>query len=204
MGKIIKELKHHLPFTIFGAIMGIVFMGLFRNMTHETAHKLFFVFHPLHVLLSALVTASIYQLHTCPKAKGQRCNLPILLAIGFVGSIGISTLSDSVIPYLGETLIDMPNRHGHIGFMENWWLIFGVAAVGITLAYFNPKTKFPHAGHVFISTWASIFHIMMAKGDSISLITYLAIFIFLLLAVWLPCCISDIVFPMLFVKNKNS
>jgi len=29
------------------------------------------------------------------------------------------------------------------------------------------------------------------------------IFIFLFLAVWLPCCVSDIVFPLLFVTNEQ-
>ena len=204
MNRIVKELKHHLPFTMLGALSGIIFMFVFRNMTQEKAHDLFFVFHPLHVLLSALVTASLFSLHTCPKGEGKRCNLPILLIIGFVGSIGIATLSDSIIPYLGETLLNMPHRHEHIGFIEHAWLIFGAAAVGITIAYFNPTTKFPHAGHVLISTWASLFHVIMAKGDNVSFLTYIAIFIFLFLAVWLPCCISDIVFPMLFVKDKSS
>ena len=203
MNKIIKELKQHMPFTVLGAASGIIFMFLFRNMSYDTAHDLFFVFHPLHVLLSALVTASLFHLHTCPKGEGKTCNLPVLLAIGLAGSVGIATLSDSIIPYLGEVLLNMPHRHEHIGFMENWWLILGVAAVGITIAYFNPTTKFPHAGHVLVSTWASIFHIMMAKGENINLFTYIAIFVFLFIAVWLPCCVSDIIFPMLFVKDEK-
>jgi hypothetical protein len=203
MNKLIKELKHHMPFTVIGAVFGIIFMIIFRNMSHEKAQELFFVFHPLHVLLSALVTASLFKLHTCPKGEGKRCNLPQLIAIGLVGSIGIATLSDSIIPYIGETLLNMPYRGEHIGFLEHGWLIFGVAVVGIIIAYFNPTTKFPHAGHVLISTWASLFHVLMAKGPNMSIGAYIAIFIFLFVSVWLPCCISDIVFPMLFIKNKE-
>ena len=75
--------------------------------------------------------------------------------------------------------------------------------MGIIIAYLNPATKFPHAGHVLISTWASLFHILMAKGHDISFFSYAVIFVFLFLAVWLPCCISDIVFPLLFVKEEN-
>jgi hypothetical protein len=29
------------------------------------------------------------------------------------------------------------------------------------------------------------------------------IFVFLFFAVWLPCCVSDIVFPLLFTGNKE-
>jgi len=200
---IYKELKNHISFTIFGAFTGIVLMLLFKNMSRDTAHGLFFVFHPLHVLLSALATTSIYKFHTCPKGEKKICNLPLLLFIGFIGSVGIATLSDSIMPYLGETLLNMPHRHYHIGFLEQPQLITGVAVVGIIIAYFNPTTKFPHAGHVLISTWASLFHILMAKGEVISWFAYLSIFIFLFFAVWLPCCISDIVFPLLFVKEKQ-
>ncbi|MCK5287750.1 MAG: hypothetical protein KAJ14_06980 [Candidatus Omnitrophica bacterium] len=204
MLKTIKhELKEHAPFTIFGALAGILFIFLFRNLSKEVSHELFFVFHPLHVLLSALVTASIYELHACPKGSGKKCNLPLLLIIGFIGSIGIATLSDSIMPYIGEVLLDMPHRHHHIGFLEKWWLISGVAVVGIIIAYFNPSTKFPHAAHVLISTWASLFHILMAKGQNISVFVYVIIFIFLFFAVWLPCCISDIVFPLLFIKKRS-
>lgn len=203
VSSIVQELKHHLPFTAFGAVTGVILLLIFRNMSHEAARELFYVFHPLHVLLSALVMASIYQLHNCPKGEGKRCNLPVLLTIGFAGSIGIATISDSILPYLCELLLSMPYRHHHIGFIEKWWLIAGVAAVGIIIAYFNPTTKFPHAGHVLISTWASLFHVIMAKGDSIQGITYVIVFLFMLFAVWVPCCVIDIVFPMLFVKNKN-
>lgn len=203
MNSMIRELKRHMPFTALGAVSGIILMILFKDMPHETAHELFYVFHPLHVLLSALVTASLYQLHTCPKGGGKRCNLPFLFLIGFIGSVGIATLSDSLMPYLGEVLLNMPYRQHHIGFLEKWWLIVGVAIVGIIIAYFNPTTKFPHAGHVLVSTWASLFHILMAKGADMGWFIYIVIFIFLFLAVWIPCCISDIVFPMLFVRDNK-
>lgn len=202
---ILKELRHHAPFTFFGALTGIVIMILFQRVPSGVAYKLFYTFHPLHVVLSALVTASIYRLHVCgpgPHIKGK-CNLWILFIIGYVGSVGIATLSDSIIPYLGETLLNMPHRHVHIGFIEEWWLVNPLAIIGIAIAYRFPHTKFPHAGHVLISTWASLFHIIMAMGKTITLGVYAAVFAFLFLAVWAPCCISDIVFPLLFVKEKE-
>ena len=154
------------------------------------------------MLLSALVTASMYELHKCASTRSH-CNILILLAIGFVGSIGIATLSDSIIPYAGEVLLNMPHRHVHIGFIEKWWLIIPLAFGGIAIAYFRPSTKFPHYGHVLLSTWASLFHILMARGGDLHWPAYIAVFGFLFIAVWLPCCISDIVFPLLFVKNRK-
>jgi len=203
VNRIVGELRHHLPFTVWGAVAGMLFMILFKDMPREAAHELFYVFHPLHILLSALVTASVFKLHTCPKGEGKPCNLPLLFIIGFTGAIGVATLSDSIMPFVGEVLLDMPHREVHVGFLEKWWLVSGVAIVGVIIAYFNPSTKFPHAGHVLISTWASLFHVMMAKGAGMPWFLYVFIFLFLFFAVWVPCCISDIVFPMLFVRRKR-
>jgi hypothetical protein len=144
----------------------------------------------------------MYELHKYGGMRGKS-NIWILLAIGYTGSIGIATISDSLIPYLGEALLLMPNRGIHIGFIEEWWLVNPLAILGIAIAYFKPTTKFPHSGHVLLSTWASLFHIMMAKGETINLFSCTAIFFFLFFAVWVPCCLSDIIFPLLFVKEKK-
>jgi len=199
---ILKELKEHSLFTIIGAIGGMALIFFFRNISHETARRIFYIFHPAHVILSALVTSSMYQLHKCPDSK-FKCNKAVLLVIGYVGSVGIATLSDSLIPYLGEVLLNLPKRAVHIGFIEEWWLINPAAILGITIAYFLPSTKFPHSGHVLMSTSASLFHVLMAMGGVLSWYIYPIIFIFLFVAVWLPCCVSDIVFPLLFVRNAD-
>ncbi|MFC1645881.1 hypothetical protein ACFL2Y_01730 [Candidatus Omnitrophota bacterium] len=199
---IIEELKSHAPFTILGAISGIVVMLAFHDLPTNISTNIFYILHPAHVFLSALVTASMYSLYKCGCLK-KRCNIWMLLVIGYVGSIGIATLSDSIIPFLGEILLGMPHRQAHIGFIEKWWLITPLAVLGIAIAYFKPSTKIPHSGHVLISTWASLFHIIMARGENLNLLSYLVIFAFLFVAVWIPCCVSDIIFPLLFVKDKE-
>jgi len=198
---IYTELKIHSPFTILGASTGIVIMFVcsFITIPNEFSYKVFYTLHPIHVLLSALVTASMYELHT----DGKR-TFWLLILIGYCGSVGVATLSDSIIPYLGEVLLNLPNRGIHLGFIEEWWLVNPLALVGIAIAYYNPTTKFPHAAHVLLSTWASLFHIIMALGDSLPLATYLVVFFFLFISVWIPCCISDIVFPLIFVKEPRS
>ncbi len=197
-GQIARELKRHAPFTAFGAVTGIIIMFLFYRLPSRVSYNIFYTLHPIHIVLSALVTASMYKLYRKGKVR-----IWILLIIGYVGSIGIATLSDSIIPYLGETLLRLPNKEIHIGFIEKWWLVNPLAIIGIALAYLKPTTKFPHAGHVLLSTWASLFHIMMALSGVINWISVVITFLFLFLAVWIPCCVSDIVFPLLFVKNRR-
>ena len=206
--EIIRELKSHAPFTAIGTLSGILIMLLisFANVPRSISETLFWTLHPIHVFLSALVTTAIYQLHTCPHigikcVKGQ-CNFWALIIIGYLGSVGIATLSDSLIPYVAEFLLNMPHRGIHLGFIEKWWLVNPLALLGITAGYIWPRTHFAHFGHVLLSTWASLFHITMAMGAPLNLLTTAIIALFLFLAVWTPCCLSDIVFPLLCVRKK--
>lgn len=205
--QILKELRIHAPFTFFGALTGIIIMAFCYKLPYKVSYNIFYILHPLHVLLSALVTAAMYRLHECGSITGKclrgECNLWALLIVGYTGSVGIATISDSIIPYLCEVWFRMPNRGIHLGFIEKWWLVNPLAIIGVAIAYIKPNTKFPHAGHVLLSTWASLFHIIMALGRDLSYILYPVIFIFLFIAVWVPCCVSDIIFPLLFVKNTG-
>jgi hypothetical protein len=191
-----RELQVHAPFTAFGALTGIAIMAAitYTRLPTKVSMFLFWTFHPVHVLLSALVTAGMYRLHGGGK-------LWRTLLIGYFGAIGIATLSDSVIPYLAEALLGLPGRGIHLGVIEKWWLVNPLAFAGVAIAYFRPKTRFPHAGHVLLSTWASLFHVMMAVGTEVSAPTAILVAVFLFLAVWVPCCTSDIVFPLLFSRE---
>ncbi|MFH1395742.1 MAG: hypothetical protein ABIH09_06270 [Candidatus Omnitrophota bacterium] len=199
---VIQELKKHIPFTLFGAMTGILVMFFFYKLPYKTSYNIFYVLHPSHVILSALVTASMYKNYKC-RGDSRKCNIFALLTIGFVGSIGIATLSDSLMPYWGEILLKMPHAEPHIGFIEEWYIVIPLAGLGVLIAYFWPATKFPHAGHVLISTWASLFHMIMAGAKLVTIVSAITIFAFLFLAVWVPCCISDIVFPLLFVGKSR-
>lgn len=210
------ELKGHVPFTTFGALVGVAMMLAFRNVGQDTSRTMFSVFHPGHVVLSAMVTASMFKMHY----KGRKFLL--VLVIGYVGSIGVATLSDSVVPYIGESILglDVPtHEHGHseedaaietdeeskhrmhIGFIEEWWIVNPAAILGVLIAFYLPRTKFPHAGHVLLSTWASSAHILMNTAGDVTLAMWGGIFVVLFFAVWVPCCISDIIFPLLFVRG---
>lgn len=223
-----QELRAHSPFTILGAVMGILFMLFFRWWGRVEPHALFAIFHPLHVVLSAMVTASLFEIHR--KAR----SFILILVVGYLGSIGIATLSDCLIPYLGESVLgvsvpshaeiheheheeepataslaqeDPEQTHGpklHLGFIEEWWLVNPAAVLGVIIAYLLPATKYPHALHVLVSTWASSSHILMNTQAEWSATLLLGMLIVLFLAVWLPCCVSDIVFPLLFVKSDGA
>lgn len=198
--RIAEELRHHIPFTAFGAVTGILIMLVISlagaiTKVNEVSETIFYILHPLHIVFSAIVTASMYR-----KYRPNKVWLTVFF--GYVITIGIATLSDSLIPYLGEWALDLPYRELHIGFIEEWWLINPAALLGVLIGILRPTTKLPHSAHILVSTWASLFHVIMALGDSISTIQFIIIFVFLFFAVWLPCCVSDIVLPLIAVGKK--
>lgn len=242
-----QEIICHAPYTFGGALAGIIFMVIFKDMGPETGGKLFSVFHPAHVFLSALVTTSLFAMHTRKK------NIFTFLLVGYVGSIGIATLSDSIIPYMGEEFLGVSvpthatlhvighdqetvshdehddgedhlaeheeiadgevcsdpehhhnHNHGkglHLGFIEEWYIVNPAALAGIAIAWFMPRSRYPHAAHILMSTWASSSHMLMNTQADMSLLILFGMFIVLAIAVWLPCCVSDIVFPLLFASG---
>jgi len=208
---ILVELKGHSPFTFFGALLGIVFVVLFRNVSGTGSHILFSIFHPAHVVLSAMVTASIFELHAAKK------RFLLVLVVGYFGSVGIATQlhhhertstnkeRTTTVDEHGERVynqeIERHERNIHLGFIEEWYIVNPAALLGILIAYFLPRTKFPHAAHVLISTWASSSYLLMNMQSGITVAIAIGILAILFIAVWVPCCISDIIFPLLFVKS---
>lgn len=196
MHKVIaKELKEHVPFTVFGALTGIAIAWIIvaADVPRAVSGIVFDVCHPLHVLLSALATAAMYRRY------GRRL-LPTII-IGYVGAIGIATISDVLLPHLGGSLVGAKMERIHLAFIDDWWLVNPLALIGIGIALWRPVTKAPHYGHVLLSTWASLFYLMAhAQVESwLPLLPF--VFIVLFVVVWVPCCLSDIIFPLLFVRE---
>ena len=192
--RIARELKEHVPFTALGALTGIIIMAIvvLGNIPAHISHTAFYILHPVHVLLSALVTTAMY-------VRYKKSKVWVLILIGWTGSIGIATISDAIIPYLGGTLLHAQMEF-HVPFIEEWWINL-LALAGIAIGYWKQTTRIPHFGHVLLSTWASLFYFTaFGIADWIPLLPF--IFLFLLLAVWIPCCTSDIIYPLLFVRRE--
>ena len=193
---ILRELKTHAPFTALGAASGIAVMLVFllANVPQTVSSTIFYVFHPVHVMFSAFVTAAMYWRY--------KRRLLLTFVIGYTGSVGIGTLSDIILPHLGGWLVGAEMGHLHIGFIEKWWLVNPLALAGIVLGIMLPRTRVPHAGHVLLSTWASLFY-LIAHGHVDNWFPILpAVFAVLFAAVWLPCCVSDIAFPLFFIGKS--
>lgn len=203
--RIAQELRRHAPFTALGALTGIIIMVIivFGNIPTQISQTAFYTLHPIHVVLSALVTTAMYT-------KYKKAKIWAAVLIGWTGSIGIATMSDVLVPYLGGTLLHI-EMDFHVPFVETsripvigiekWIVVNGAALLGIAIGYWKQTTKIPHFGHVLLSTWASLFYFTsFGTANWLPLLPF--VFLFLFLAVWIPCCLSDIVYPLLFIKKQ--
>ncbi|MCK9567965.1 hypothetical protein M0R72_03340 [Candidatus Pacearchaeota archaeon] len=194
--EILKELKEHIPFTLAATLLSVIIMSflLLKENFISYAVSMFYIFHPMHILFSSIVSTAIFYNHT-------KKIIPAIIVSIFV-SLFIGTLSDSILPYFGSSLFGIPISF-HLPALENPILIFGASLVGASFGVLIRKTKFPHFLHVFISVFASLLYIF-AYSTNFSMLTIFLIFIITSVSVIIPCCLSDIVFPMIFQRRLKS
>ncbi len=203
---IIGELREHFPYSIFSVAAGMIILGfltfgvrVFGSGNISTPAKgLFHVFHPIHILLSATATTAMFWRHEKRFLKA--------VIIGFIGAVGICGISDIFIPYIAGFLLGV-KMHLHICIIEHPGLILPFVATGIFTGFImsdttEKSTIFSHAAHVLISSMASILYLI-----SFGLIEWIhvagMVFIYMILAVMIPCCMSDIVFPLLLTQGRK-
>lgn len=203
-----EELRHHLPFSILSVSTGLILVGILTVITEMLgiyeispySEELFHIFHPVHLLFSAIATTAMFWQH-------ERKFLKTVI-IGFVGSVGICGISDIIIPYISGFLLGV-HMHLHICIVEHPHIIIPFVFLGILMGFLAPGTLekqegviFSHSLHVLVSAVASILYLVsFGVTDWIHRIGI--ILIYMVLAVVIPCCTSDIIFPLLFTSEKK-
>jgi len=196
--RIVMELARHAPFTALGALLGATLMlaiaAYARELTPGVFYEAFHVLYPAHILLSAIVTSSLFRLY-----RGSATHAAV---VGFTGAVGVCTVSDVLLPYVGGWLLGV-EMELHLCLVVEPWTAVLPALVGSSLGALTGRwTRCPHAAHVSVSTLASLSY-LAAFGVSDGLPLVLPIFAILFVSVWTPCCASDIVLPLLFARELS-
>lgn len=201
---IIGELREHLPYSIFGVVIGMTILG-FLTFAGEImglgdiaapSRSLFHIFHPIHLLFSATATTAMFWRHEKRFLKAA--------IIGLIGAVVICGMSDIFIPFLAGFLLGV-EMCLHICIIKHPGLILPFVLMGIFAGFVVPDTTskstiFSHAAHVLVSSMASILY-LIGFGFTQWIPAAGMMLIYMVLAVIIPCCLSDIVFP-LFLTRK--
>ena len=162
---------------------------------------LFHLFHPVHLLLSAIATTAMFWRHEKKLWKS--------VVIGFIGSVGVCGLSDIFMPYLSARLLGLKDMHFHWCLIEHPQMVLPFVVLGIICGIMAPErighsTKFSHSSHIFVSVVVSLFYLISyGVGNWVAEDVFPYVFVIVILAVTIPCCISDIIFPVLTAAREH-
>ncbi len=191
MGRVLQELAAHLPFSAAGTAVGVAIVWMLQGVAASGDDPMW-AFHPLHsvhVLLSAAATAAVF--------RGRGGTVLRSSVVGAVGALGVCAVSDILLPHLSSVLMGSA-VHMHACLFEEPGLVLAFCAAGLSAGIAAAGATglaglASHTLHVVVSAAASAWYIAAAVGDG-----WLGpqAFLFAMVAVALPCCLSDIVFPM--------
>lgn len=202
------ELSCHLPHAIFSvafALSVLSFVSYFSlntidmPITCRGAHMLFHSFHFMHIAFAATGTVITFR-------RFSR-NILRCLIVGVLSPAIFCTLSDVVLPYLGGKLLGV-DMHFHFCFASELINVVPFLMVGIINGFAMSShhegrqglySHFSHAIHILISSLASTFY-LVSHGFTAWYLYIGTVFLFLVIAVVVPCTLSDVVVPMAFAR----
>ena len=199
---LITEFAHHLPYTILGSLIAMVAVLGFSTQYLDhgqidflltQAKAAFHLFHPLHICISAIATTSLFWRHERSWVKA--------IVVGSLGTIIPCGLSDYMFPYVGGRLLGQ-HMQLHLCLVSHPQLVFSFLGLGILGGFWaedrlTGSHLLSHGAHIFVSSAASLLYLISFGFTSwltdVRLI--FPTFLTIVLAVWIPCCLSDIVIP---------
>lgn len=211
-----SELMHHLPYAIFSVALGMIVLSLLdysstvqsfgvaaRKTVCSGYHMLFHSFHFLHILFAATGTIITFSRFSSSVTKA--------LIVGTASPAFFCMLSDVISPYLAGRALGV-SMELHICFhreLQNVLPFLGIGVLnGMVLRLHHSSmlrvfSLGSHFIHIFISSLAALFY-MVSHGFENWYPQMGYVFLFLVVAIVIPCTFSDVIVPMYFAgKHKN-
>ncbi len=206
-----QEILHHTPYAIFSVALGLIILSFldfisrgFANThdLHGGYHMMFHSFHFLHIVFAATGTLLTYLRFSKNSLHG--------FIVGLFCPAFFCILSDGVLPYYAGKLLGVEMEF-HICFISELRNVVPFLLIGMLNGYVlskhssNVRSFFyicSHFLHVLVSALAALFYLVSHGLEN----WYPAMgfmFVFLVLAVVIPCTLSDVVVPMYFARRKE-
>lgn len=201
-----QELMCHFPYAVFSVAFALTLISFITKPGSPSdagllrqAHILFHNFHFMHIVFAAAGTMITFLRYSKKIWFG--------VLIGILSPAVFCILSDVILPYLGGRMLGV-DMHWHVCFITEMhnvipFLFIGILT-GIALSYHGSEQQgyyslFSHFFHILVSSIASTLY-LVSHGftnwyDSIGYV-----FVFLIIAVVIPCTCSDVLVPMVFAR----
>lgn len=211
------ELLCHLPYAIFSVALALILLSLLsfvgggaeahHHCSHGCCHdsiyyRLFHNFHFLHLLFSGTSTMLMFRRYSKKLLSG--------FLVAFFVPVFFCTLSDALIPFLGGYCINLPIKF-HWCFISHLEIVLPFLLVGIINGFVMSNHKPSkqvfysvgfHFWHIFISAMASILYLIsFGFHDWWTKLGF--VFVYIIIAVVVPCSLADVIVPMTFAKKQK-
>ncbi len=203
----VEEFREHLPYTLMAAATALGLLGVLtflarlmdrQSVLPSAAQNLFHTTHFFHLFLSAIATTAMFWRYDRRRAKA--------ILIGIVGTALPCGASDAIFPLLGGWFMGAPMQ-AHICFLEHPLLVWPFVLAGVFVGFLLPpvrtSTHLAHGGHVLLSSAASgLYLVSFGMTEWFRFAPF--VFLLLVAAVLIPCCTSDIVFPLMLTRRDEA
>ncbi len=198
-----SELICHVPLAVVSLAFAFIFLSLTffvglalpEDAVSFGYHVLFHSFHYLHIIVSVAGAALTYFRFATSWFAG--------IMVALIAPTFFCILSDILLPALSGRLLGV-DMEVHVCFFQLYDAInlFVFMAMGLLAGLALSKTpnsitriaSYFHSAHTLISSMASVFY-MVAHGFDSWFESMGILFLFMFVAVILPCTLSDIVVP---------
>ena len=200
------ELTCHFPYAVLSVALSMIAAGILGYSTIEAsasgvANKasmvLFHSCHFLHIVFAATGAVLTFFRYSKDVVKG--------IIVGAVSAIVFCVLSDVILPYVVGYIMGI-DMQLHICFFSELSNVLPFLVVGLFNGWLLSRHKagaqsffsiWSHFAHIFVSSLASMLY-TISHGMS-NWHEYMGIlFILLIIAVVIPCTLSDVVVPAYF------
>ena len=195
-----KEILEHIRFTFISLVIAFGIIIAFKSsLSDKFTESIFEKFHFTHLFFAAFTPVAIYYLYS-----GKAVNAFIL---GVTGSAIGCTVSDSIFPYLGGSLLGF-DMTLHICLISDPEfaipsLLFG-ALLGFPVSkVFKKVTHLSHFMHSFIVIISALFYMSAFVVEFALSYQLIFVVIVLLVSVVVPCLFTDVALPSLVISNSS-
>jgi hypothetical protein len=207
---LVQEFMCHFPNAVFSVLFSLIglsvltFVGAGKEESTLACvwDQLFHSFHYMHIVFAGVGTILTFF--------SRSKNVLTGLIVGFISPTFFCVLSDIIFPYIGGRMIGVHMKL-HVCFAYELLNVLPFSLIGILTGLIlsthseysrSQFSRWSHFMHILVSSMASSFY-MTAHGFTEWSSKIGAVFLLLIIAVVIPCTLSDAIVPLVVARFGN-